>query len=92
MSSVGLVRTGQSDQRARDGEQAQDVSALHVVIITLDEWWGVRSHVGLGRLFINEQPFQLGKGDSQQAGDLGPLVWLWCGTAALPTVLLSPAA
>jgi hypothetical protein len=27
------------------------------------EGWGVRKHGGLGRLFFEEKPFQLGEGD-----------------------------
>ncbi|GDY66096.1 hypothetical protein AQJ43_14605 [Streptomyces avermitilis] len=64
MSSGGLVRTGQRDQRARDGEQAQDIAALHIVIITVEEGRGVRKHGGFGRLFFEEKPFQLGEGGS----------------------------
>ncbi|MFF8785394.1 hypothetical protein [Streptomyces sp. NPDC015125] len=64
MSSGCIIRTGQGDQRTRDGEQAQDIAALHIVIITVEKEGKGRGHGSFGRLFFEEKPFQLREGDS----------------------------
>ncbi|MGW2843945.1 hypothetical protein [Streptomyces sp. NPDC001108] len=64
MPARNLVPTGNGHQRACDGEQAKNVTALHVVVLTAEEGRGTGGRGRFDRLFFDKKSFQIREGDT----------------------------